>query len=466
MAGTGSVVSITSNDSTSPSVAMTCQSHQTLRRPGRRPSLDPMQEEGHLQSQCLSSSSSKQQVEHVMEDTDDDSSCSSEHTQVTSNTNPNKSSVGHLGDHSSHQGNTHCSSTDTQVTSNCNTQSNDVTNTRPFVKEAVEPFLLVPNGNDLQNSFSLSRVSVDMSMDASMNTKTSAMTELTGLPPQRAPLKHERWGSGEPKASASTSSHRKSSSSTGSKTSSKTGSMGSWHSKTRRKSKEHRATREREPLQFQDNDVIDMDHPDDSFDLQSKPAMVGVQITTLEEESEFLVNEDAEDDDDVNPIAAGSVGGTRDSGSSTCSVLLLTKDRVRSYMVDYYADYDSIFRHGKTSKACWEAFFQQYFTQDVQWVRSTGNPIGREGLALLLSEDIIGISMSIVSIDSIQLLAGGLAAVVVFTADQEYLDRGKPEADRTVISSVLSVVNGCDILISHEHRCVGKPIPKESRWES
>jgi hypothetical protein len=59
-----------------------------------------------------------------------------------------------------------------------------------------------------------------------------------------------------------------------------------------------------------------------------------------------------------------------------------------------------------------------------------------------------------------------LAAVVVFTADQEYLYRGKPEADRTVISSVLSVFNGCDILISHEHRCVGKPIPKESRWES
>jgi len=153
--------------------------------------------------------------------------------------------------------------------------------------------------------------------------------------------------------------------------------------------------------------------------------------------------------------------------SSTSTQLILTEERIRSHMKDYYEDYDSIFRHGQSTKACWEAFFDQYFTKDILWVRSTGNPIGREGLATLLADDITGVRMTLVDIESIQLIAGGLAAVVVFTADQVYLYKGKPESDRTVITSVMHVVNGCDILISHEHRCVGKPIPNlDARWES
>ena len=80
----------------------------------------------------------------------------------------------------------------------------------------------------------------------------------------------------------------------------------------------------------------------------------------------------------------------------------------------------------------WDAFFRQYFTDDIQWIRSTGNPLDRSGLKKLMLEDIVGIRMGIVSIDSIQLLAGGKAAVVVFTADQVYLYKGKPENDCSV----------------------------------
>lgn len=208
-------------------------------------------------------------------------------------------------------------------------------------------------------------------------------------------------------------------------------------------------------------------HQDDQeFDLRSKPGFINVVVE--DEETGLLLGEEEDRSQGTNPSrkTAKSTGGTTHTSTTSTSSFILTKERVRSHMKDYYEDYDTIFRFGKTSLDCWEAFFRQYFTDDVMWVRSTGNPLNREGLAKLLAEDIVGVSMSIVSIDSIQLLAGGLAAVVVFTADQEYVYKGKQESDRTVITSVLHVVNGCEILIGHEHRCVGKPIPKDTRWES
>ena len=89
-----------------------------------------------------------------------------------------------------------------------------------------------------------------------------------------------------------------------------------------------------------------------------------------------------------------------------------------------------------------------------------------------MAEHIVALRAELVSIDSIQLLAGGMAAVVVFTADQEFLYKGKPESDRATITAVLHTVNNGReglIQIGHEHRTQGKPIPKEtqtSRWEA
>ena len=72
--------------------------------------------------------------------------------------------------------------------------------------------------------------------------------------------------------------------------------------------------------------------------------------------------------------------------------------------------------------------------------------------------------MQLVSIDNIQLL--GPTAVVVFVADQEFKYRGQYQSDRAKISMVLHArVDNDDtgqerILVAHEHRCAGKPIPE------
>lgn len=208
------------------------------------------------------------------------------------------------------------------------------------------------------------------------------------------------------------------------------------------------------------------------FDLKSKPGIINV----LEEDDDSFALDDVHRDGDGHSENSPSVAHRSTTGRSTTtsfssgSSLLLTEERVRAHMKDYYEDFDSIFRHGKSSKAIWESFFKQYYREDILWVRSSSNTLKGPELADHFANDIVGIRMQLVSIDSIQIL-GGTSAVVVYTADQELLYRGHPVSDRAVLTCVLhSNANGGSgqekILIAHEHRCVGKPIPKSTRWGS
>jgi hypothetical protein len=148
---------------------------------------------------------------------------------------------------------------------------------------------------------------------------------------------------------------------------------------------------------------------------------------------------------------------------SEATSFLLTEERVRAFMVDYYDDIDSIGR----SKECLETFFRHYCIPDIRWMRPSGNPIDLDGLIQLFTGELKVEKMWLVSVDSIQILAGGLAAVVTITSDQTFFYHGVHNGDRAVISSILEVVNhGREIKIVHEHRTSGQPIPKESRWSS
>ncbi|CAB9496853.1 expressed unknown protein [Seminavis robusta] len=163
-----------------------------------------------------------------------------------------------------------------------------------------------------------------------------------------------------------------------------------------------------------------------------------------------------------------STGIAEATGKSN-KTTLLTKQRIRSFMTDYYADFDSIFQNGSSKqvkKTCFEAFFDQYYTKDILWIRSSGNPIGRKDLAGMLCDDIDIDHAILVSIDNITLMAGGMVASVTYTADLKFSFKGQPQSDRTVLSSVLQVTNDIEIRIAHVHWSVGGPIPKESRWET
>ena len=167
----------------------------------------------------------------------------------------------------------------------------------------------------------------------------------------------------------------------------------------------------------------------------------------------------------INGSATASQDGNSAArtDSSQSSIYFLTEERVRAFMVDYYDDFNSI---GQSSE-CLETFFNHYCIPQIRWMRPSGNPINYSGLIHLFTEDLQIENYLLVSVDSIQIVAGGLAAIVTVTADQIFTYRGIPNSDRAVISSVLEVVNnGREIKIVHEHRTTGRPIPKETRWST
>jgi hypothetical protein len=142
----------------------------------------------------------------------------------------------------------------------------------------------------------------------------------------------------------------------------------------------------------------------------------------------------------------------------------LTNDRVRAFLVDYYEDFNSI--APQKVRECWKAFYSRHYTPNYRKVRSSGNSISAEGLIdLYMSNDLQLREMILVSVDSIQIVAGGLVAVAVYTADQRFEYKGICNHDRTVYSVVVEEING-EPKIVLEQRTTGVPIPRESRWKN
>lgn len=184
---------------------------------------------------------------------------------------------------------------------------------------------------------------------------------------------------------------------------------------------------------------------------------------------EDLNDLNSQDEDDLPSLAPPSLKGNTSSSS-----LLLTEDRIRSFMTDYYADFDSIFQANagneiQKRKECLSSFAEQYFTDDYCCVRPSGNPLDKDGFVTLCAEDIEMISVELVSIDSVQMLARNTVAVVVYTADQIFNYKGVPNSDRATITAVLHAASETQeglFRIGHEQRSVGKPIPRLTRWDS
>jgi len=142
---------------------------------------------------------------------------------------------------------------------------------------------------------------------------------------------------------------------------------------------------------------------------------------------------------------------------------VLTKDTVRAFLHDYYADYDAL-KEPQTLDSI-RCFGEKYYRSDFQFVRPSGNPIDREGIIMGLFEDLKVLSYELVSIDSISLISSGKAAVVVYTCEHIFEYKGILAEDRGVMTGVLELTGG-EVKIVHEHRSSGKPLPKETRWQS
>ena len=193
---------------------------------------------------------------------------------------------------------------------------------------------------------------------------------------------------------------------------------------------------------------------------------------SLQDDDHASFVRDTEDAPEDTAISV-TTSTTSEAPSTTLTSLKLTKSKIRSFLKDYYEDFDSIFQttpatNIDTRQTCMEAFVEQYFTPDFTFIRPSGNPLDGKGFATLMAQHISVISMQLVSLDSVQIIAGGLAAIIIFTADQRFRFRGgAPQSDRTIVTAVLNTTHHeGSIQIAHKHRSPGKPIPKTTRWEA
>ena len=142
----------------------------------------------------------------------------------------------------------------------------------------------------------------------------------------------------------------------------------------------------------------------------------------------------------------------------------MTEASVRAFLVDYYEDLNGYLTG--TSREFWNTFHSKNHSPSYKQVRPNGNPIDSDGLVdMLTSGDMVLHESSLVSVDSVTLMAAGKAAVATYTADTSYTLLGVKKDDRSVITAVLEEVDG-QVKLVHEHRSKGRQVPKLSRWSS
>jgi len=141
---------------------------------------------------------------------------------------------------------------------------------------------------------------------------------------------------------------------------------------------------------------------------------------------------------------------------------LLRPDNVTALLHDFYDDL-TINKDSK-SRECWNALYEKYHSS-YKMVRPSGNPIDTQGFVdLFCCEEIVLHELKLVSVDDIQILAGGLVAIVISTVDQSFTYKHERQEDRVTLTSVLEDVDG-DIKIRHEHRSTGISRKPTDRWD-
>jgi hypothetical protein len=143
---------------------------------------------------------------------------------------------------------------------------------------------------------------------------------------------------------------------------------------------------------------------------------------------------------------------------------IIRTDTIRAHLRDFYDDLNSNIESKLVD--VWHAFYEKYHTSQYIMIRPSGNPLKSQGFAdMFCSEDIKLLGFSLVSVDTVRIIAEGKGAVATYTVDQRFMYKGTLNEDRVILTCVLEEVDG-DIKIAFEHRTTGQPIPKKTRWDA
>ena len=104
-----------------------------------------------------------------------------------------------------------------------------------------------------------------------------------------------------------------------------------------------------------------------------------------------------------------------------------------------------------------DAVFNDYFADTCSIIRPSGNPLDLSAFkGMLGSPDIIVEEDAVISVDDVKEIAGGNAAVVVYTTHSKFSYKGTPNDDIAKFSATLEKT-GDKWKVAHLHRGTGQP---------
>lgn len=152
-----------------------------------------------------------------------------------------------------------------------------------------------------------------------------------------------------------------------------------------------------------------------------------------------------------------------ESDTALSTRLVLTDETVRAFLHDYHEGFATMY--GAQNIDSWRSFVEKCYTPGFQYVRPSGNPIGRDDFAVSMAADMKWIKIQMISIDSVIIMSCMRSAVIIYTGEHCFEYKGILNEDRCTITCVLEMVEG-EIKIVQEHRSSGIKVPKETRWKS
>ena len=141
----------------------------------------------------------------------------------------------------------------------------------------------------------------------------------------------------------------------------------------------------------------------------------------------------------------------------------LSESSVRAFLTDYF---DDLYSLSGTSFECWWAFYSKNHSTKYNQIQPTGNTIRcNEFLRMYASGEAKLRQSSLVSIDSVIILSGGMSAAVTYTLEDSLVNHGEEKRQRAIVTAIVEMIHG-EVRLVQEHRSKGFPLPTATRWSS
>lgn len=112
---------------------------------------------------------------------------------------------------------------------------------------------------------------------------------------------------------------------------------------------------------------------------------------------------------------------------------------------------------GDFTQEKYDELWAKYWKADAIMIRPSGNPMGKEIYGqMLASEDVVYISGELLEVNTVDIFAGGAAAVATYTTHDKFTYKGTPNDDIAKFTVVLEKQDDGTWIMVHAHRGTGQ----------